>query len=168
MYVSDGIKKSLQITQNGRTIEDALSRANFHLETNGALRLYLTKEGIERDVCFESDLLHRLCEYLAITNASAQGLIGAVSRKDNLHVIDKILEYAGVAQMDGDFTDPDEDLEALEVEPGVTVVVDSSKASLAAPRSVKRAVIPSSSARFIERPDFIPIPNYSQRIDIIS
>lgn len=110
--MSDGIGQSLQIKQDGYSIEGASSRANFHLEeSDGILRLYLPKDEVERDVCFESDLPRKLCAFLGITDPGAPGLIGSVFRKDNPAVIAKILENAGVGQIDIGSVPPDEESE---------------------------------------------------------
>lgn len=107
--MSDGIRRSLQIIHGGRVIESASSRADFHFEEiEHALQLYLPKDEVERDVCFESDLPRRLCTFLEITDPSASAVIGSVFRKDNPIVIDRILEKAGVSQVDFDFTALDE------------------------------------------------------------
>lgn len=111
VYVSDSITRSLRITQRGRSIEGASSRANLHLEEiECALRLYLPKDEVERDVCFESDLPRRLCTFLSVVDKAALGVIGAVLRKDNPIVIDRILENAGVGQVDCNFAALDEEL----------------------------------------------------------
>ncbi|KAL8908951.1 MAG: hypothetical protein Q9207_000527 [Kuettlingeria erythrocarpa] len=111
VYVSDGISRSLRITQRGRSIESASNRANLHFEeTGGALRLYLPKDEVDRDVCFESDLPRRLCTFLSFVDKAAAGVFGAVLRKDNPLVIDRILENAGVGQVDCNFAALDEEL----------------------------------------------------------
>lgn len=126
VYVSDGIKRSLQMTQDGRRIEGASSRANFHFEeVEGALRLYLPKDEVERDVCFESDLPRRLCIFLNITDPGASGVIGGVFRKDNPAVIDKILENAGVGRVECDFDVLDEELEETGARSDVETLVEA-------------------------------------------
>ncbi|KAL8736556.1 MAG: hypothetical protein Q9181_002384 [Wetmoreana brouardii] len=149
VYVSDGIRRSLQITQRGRCIEGALSRANFHFEeAEGALRLYLPKDEVECDVCFESDLPRRLCTFLGVTDPGAPGIVGAVFRKDNPTVIDRILENAGVGQVDCDFAALDEELGTSEAGSDVeTLVHATSNISLSTPSSVPRPCTPSGRAR---------------------
>ena len=151
--MSDGIGRSLQITQNGRSIEGASSRANFHFEeTDGALRLYLPKDEVERDVCFESDLPRRLCVFLSITDPGAPGVIGGVFRKDNPGVIDKILENAGVGQVDCDFAALDKELGGSEDESDVETLVEAtSNVRLSTPSSGPRPYTPSGWARWRER-----------------
>ena len=153
VYVSDGIRFFLQITQDGRSIESASSRANFHFEEAGsALRLYLPKDEAERDVCFESDLPRRLCTFLGITEPGASGVIGAIFRKDNPLVIDKILEKAGVSQNDCDFAALDRELGASEAESDVETLVEAtSNIMLSTPSSGPRLYTPSGSARWRER-----------------
>ena len=145
VYVSDGIRRSLQITQDGRSIEGASSRANFHLEeAEGALRLYLPKDEVERDVCFEYDLPRRLCTFLSITDSGAPGVIGGVLRKDNPVVVDKLLESTGVGQVDCDFNALDEELGASEAGSDVETLVEAtSNIKLFAPSSGPR---PDTSA----------------------
>ncbi|KAL8930620.1 MAG: hypothetical protein Q9208_000491 [Pyrenodesmia sp. 3 TL-2023] len=149
VYVSDGIRRSLQITQRGRSIEGASSRANLHLEeAEGALRLYLPKDEVERDVCFESDLPRRLCNFLGVTDPGAPGIIGAVFRKDNPIVIDKILENAGVGQVDCDFAALDEELGTSDAGSDVETLVEAtSNVRLPTPGSVPRQWTPSGWAR---------------------
>ena len=151
--MSDGIGRSLQITQNGRNIEGASSRANFHLEeTDGALRLYLPKDEVERDVCLESDLPRRLCVFLSISDPGAPGVTGGVFRKDKLAVIDKILENAGVGQVDCDFAALDEELGAPEDESDVETLVEATRnVRLSTPSSGPRPYTPSGRARWAER-----------------
>lgn len=151
--MSDGIRRSLQITQDGRNIEGASSRANFHFEeAEGALRLYLPKDEVERDVCFESDLPRRVCTFLSITDLRAPGVIGGLFRKDNSDVIDKILENSGVGQVDCDFDALDEELEASEAGSDVETLVEAAgNITLSTPSSSPRAYTPSSWARRRER-----------------
>jgi len=153
VYVSDGIRRSLQIAQDGRSIEGASSRANFHFEeAEGALRLYLPKDEVERDVCFESDLPRRLCTFLSISDSGAPGVIGGVFRKDNPAVIDKILENAGVGQVDCDFAALDEELGASEAgSDDETLVEATSNIRLSTPSSGPRPYTPSGWARWRER-----------------
>ena len=82
----------------------------------GSLKLYLPKDEIERDVCFESDLPRRLCAFLGLDDPGASGVIGSVFRKDNPAVIDRILEKAGVGEVDCDFAALDEEPGASEFE----------------------------------------------------
>ena len=147
--MSDGITCSLQITQNGRSIEGASSRANFHLEeAEGALRLYLPKDEVEREICFESDLPRRLCTFLGITDSGAPSVIGGVFRKDKPVVIDKILENAGVGQVDCDFTALDEELEASGTESDVETLVEAtSNIRLSTTSSGPRPYTPHEPAR---------------------
>lgn len=175
VYVSDGIRRSLQITQDGRRIESASSRADFHFEeAEGGLRLYLPKDEAERDVCFESDLPRRLCTFLGITDPSASGVIGGVFRKDNPVVIDRILEKAGVSQNDCDFAALDEELGTSEAESDVDHVVETtSNIRLSTPSSGPRPYTPSGWLERRERhsgsesadvrDEIIPASSYQER-----
>ena len=151
--MSDGIRLSLQITQDGRSIVSASSGANFHFEeAESALRLYLPKDEAERDVCFESDLPRRLCTFLGIIDPCALGVIGGVFRKDNPVVINKILEKAGVSQIDCDFAALDNELGASEAVSDVETLVEAtSNIRLSAPDSGPRPYTPSGRARWGER-----------------
>ena len=153
VYVSDDIRLSLQITQDGRSIESESSRANFHFEeAERALQLYLPKDEAERDVCFEYDLPRRLCTFLGITDPGASGVIGGVFRKDNPLVIDKILEKAGVSQNDCDFAALDKELGASEAESEVETLVEAtSNIRLSTPGSAPRPDSPSDWGRQGER-----------------
>ena len=143
--MSDDIRRSLQITQDGRRIESASSRTDFHFEeAEGGLRLYLPKDEAERDVCFESDLPRRLCTFLGITDPSASGVIGGVFRKDNPIVIDRILEKAGVSQNDCDFAALDEEFGASEAESDVKNLVETTS-------SGPRPYTPSGRPKWRER-----------------
>ena len=144
VHVSDGINCSLQITQGGRDIKGAISRANFHIEElDGALQFYLPKDEVERDVCLESDLPRRLCSFLEITDPAAPGVIGGLFRKDNPAVINKILEKAGVGQVDFDFPVLDEELGSLEADWGADSLVQAtSNIKLSAPDSRQRPQSP--------------------------
>jgi len=176
VYVSDGIRHSLQIAQDGRSIESASSRANFHLEeAEGALRLYLPKDEVQRDICFESDLPRRVCTFLSITDSGAPGVIGAVFRKDKPAVIDKILENAGVGQVDCDFAALDEELGASEAGSDVETLVEATRnIRLSTPSSGPRSYTPSGGARWRERQSgsenaevvrdkILPNPSYQER-----
>ncbi|KAL8763201.1 MAG: hypothetical protein Q9184_000918 [Pyrenodesmia sp. 2 TL-2023] len=149
VYVSDDIRRSLQIMQGGRSIEGASSRANLHLEeAEGALRLYLPKDEVERDVCFESDLPRRLCIFLNVTDPGAPGIIGAVFRKDKLIVIEKILENAGVGQVHCDFIALDDELGTSKAGSDIETLVEAaSNVRLPAPSSVPRQCTPSGWVR---------------------
>lgn len=99
------------MTQNGRFIESGSTRANFHLEEiDGTLRFHLPKDEVEREVCFEFDMPRRLGAFLGITDPEAFAIIGGVLRKHNLVVVNKILDSAGVGQVDRDFAASDEEL----------------------------------------------------------
>lgn len=176
VYVSDGIRRLLQITQRGRSIEGASSRANFHIEeAEGALRLYLPKDEVECDVCFESDLPRKLCTFLSITDPDAPGVIGAVFRKNNPVVVDKILESAGVGQVDCDFAALDEELGTPEA--GLdceTLVEATSRIRLSTPSAASRPYTPSGWARRGDRQsgskdaedvhNIIPSPSYQEQL----
>jgi len=176
VYMSDGIRRSLQTMQDGRSIEGVSSRANFHFEeAEGALRLYLPKDEVERDVCLESDLPRRLCTFLSITDPGALGVIGGVFRKDNPAVIDKILENAGVGQVDCDFISLDEELGASEAgSDAETLVEATSNNRLSTPSSGPSPYTPSGWARWRERQsgsknaedvrdEIMPNPLYQER-----
>ena len=135
--------------QGGRNVEVASSRANFHIEeAEDTLRLYLPKNEVERDVCFESDLPRRLCRFLSITDPTATGVVGGVFRKDSPAVIDKILENAGVGQVHCDFAALDEELGAsdagLDVE---TLIGATSNIRLSTPDSGPHPYTTSDRAR---------------------
>ena len=153
VYVSDSIRRSLQITQGGRSIESASSRADFHFEkAESGLLLYLPKDETERDVCFESDLPRRLCAFLGITDPGASGVLGGVFRKDNPVVIDRILEKAGVSQNDCDFAALDDELGVPEAESDVETLVEAtSSIRLSTPSSGPRPYTPSGWASWRER-----------------
>lgn len=98
----------MRLVQDGKTVQAAQSRANFHLEElDDNLCLYLPKNEDDREVCFERQLPRRLCQYLKITDAAAESVIGGVFRRDNLNVIKRILDDAGVSQLDNDFASLD-------------------------------------------------------------
>ena len=151
VYVSDGIRRSLQITQDGGSIESASSRADFHFEeVESALRFYLPKDEAERDVCFESDLPRRLCTYLGITDPGASAVVGGVFRKDNPVVIDRILEKAGVSQSDCNFAALDEELGPSEPELDVEPLVEATNNIKLSTSSSPRSYTPSGWARWKE------------------
>ena len=149
VYVSDDIRRLLQITQDGRIIQSAPSRADFHLEeAEDALRLYLQKDEAERDICFESDLPRRLCTFLGITDPGALAVVGGVFRKDNPIVIDRILEKAGVSQSDCDFGALDEELGRSETVSDIETLVEAaSNTRLSTASSAPRSYTPSGLAR---------------------
>ena len=105
----------------------------------------MPKDEVERDVCFESDLPRKLCTFLGITDPSAPAIIGAIFRKDNAVVIGKILENAGVGEVECDFDALDERLEPDSDEE--TVVETTSSTRLGTPNPAPYARTPSSSAR---------------------
>jgi hypothetical protein len=114
------------MVQDERTIEGASSRANFHFEeAKGALQIYLPKDEVERDVCFEYDLPRGLCAFLKITDPGGPGVIGGIFRKDKPAVIDILLENAGVGQVDCNFAALDEELGASEAESDVETLVEA-------------------------------------------
>ena len=145
--MSDSIRRSLRITQHGRSIEGTSKRSNFHFgETEGALRLYLPNDEVERDVCFESDLPCRLCSFLCISDPTAPGVIGGVFRKDNPAVIDRILENAGVGHIDCDFAALDEELGALEAGSDVETLVEATGNSRVSTPSNDPGLFPASDS----------------------
>ena len=152
VYVSDGIRRSLQITQGGRKIQSTSSRADFHFEeAECGLRLYLPKDEADRDVCLEFDLPRRLRTFLGITDPGASGIIGGMFRKDNPVVIDRILEKAGVSQNDCDFAALDEELGASEAELNVETLVEAtSNIRLSSSSSGPRPYTPSGGAGWRE------------------
>ena len=153
VYVSEGIRRSLQITQEGCRIESASSRAEFHFEeVDHALRLYLPKDEAERDVCFESDLPRGLCTFLGLADPVASAVIGSVFRKDNPVVISRILEKAGVSQTDCDFAALDEELTTSENESDTETLTDATRnIRLSTPDFDPRLYTPSSGARWRQR-----------------
>ncbi|KAL8947441.1 MAG: hypothetical protein Q9222_006278 [Ikaeria aurantiellina] len=148
VYVSDGIRRSLQIVQGGRSIEGGTSRANFHFkEVEGAMHLYLSRDDVERDVCMESDLPRQMCTFLQITDPSGAAIIGAVVRKDNPTAIDRILESAGVGQVDFDFAALDDELKASNTDSvAETLVEATSNINLSTPSYQPRSSTPSGWA----------------------
>lgn len=119
VFLSDGIRTSLRILQSGASIEGISSRANIHVAEEGesaALTFYLPKDEVQRDVCLESSLPRRICEFLDITDARAPEVIGAIFRKNNAIVIEKIIEMAGVSQVDCDFASFDKQIDLPETD----------------------------------------------------
>lgn len=112
----------------------------------------MPKHEADRDVCLEFDLPRRLCTFLGITDPGASGVIGGIFRKDNLVVIDRILEKAGVSQNDCDFAALDEELGASEAVSDVeTLVETTSNTRLASSNSGPRTYTTSGWARGRER-----------------
>ena len=151
--MTDGIKLSLHISLAGRSIEGASSRANFHFEEKeGGLRLYLPKDDADREVCFESDLPRRLCRFLSITDPEAPGVIGGVFRKDNLSVIDRILEKEGVTSVNCDFAALDAELGVPEDELQIEALAEAtSNVRLSTPNSAPRSYTPSGWASWKDK-----------------
>ena len=107
---------------------------------------------VERDVCFESDLPRRLCTFLSITDPGAPGVIGGVFRKSNPAVINKILDNAGVGQIDCDFAALDEKLGGSETDSDVETLVEAtSNVRLSSSSSSLRPHTPSGWATWRER-----------------
>ena len=152
VHVSGGIRQLLQITQSGRTFESTSSRANFHIEEDrGMLRLYLPKDEIEFDICLESDLPRRLCAFLNITDPGATSVVGSVFRKDNLAVIDKVLEKAGVSQVDCDFAALDAELGSVDDDLDTETLVEAvSSVGISSPGPRPRLYTPSGRTRWNE------------------
>ena len=117
-------------------------------ESEGCLRLYLPKDEVERDVCFEYDLPRRLCKFLSITDPGAPAIIGGVFRKDSPVVIVKILENAGVCQVGCDFAALDVELGPSDAEPD--------DETLAEPVSNTRLFTPKASSLFAYTPSSWP------------
>ena len=116
----------MQLTQDGKIIHSAQSQATFHLEdSKPGLRMYLPKDQEDREVCFERQLPKRLCEFLKVTDKAAEGVIGSIFRKDNPRVLNRILDDAGVGQVNCDF----EALNAkfAENEPEIEELVESTR-----------------------------------------
>ncbi len=175
VYVSDGIRRSLQITQGGRSIESASSRADFHFEeADSGLRLYLPKNEADRDVCLEFDLPRRLCTFLGITDPGASGVIGGIFRKDSPFVIDRILEKAGVSQIE-EIAALDEELGGPEAEWDVEIPVEAtSNIRLSPPSPGPRPYTPSGWSGWREsqsrsenaedvRDEIMPSSSYQER-----
>ena len=147
--MSDGIRRSLQTTQRGRSIDGVSSKANFHIEDiEGVLRLYLPRDEVERDVCFESDLPRRLCTFLGLIDAGSVSVIGGIFRKDNPAVIARILENAGVGQPDCDFAALDKELGLADTSSDTkTLVQTTNSINLFSPNLGQRLHTPSDEER---------------------
>lgn len=167
VYVSRDIRLSLRIKLGGHSIEGAQSKATFHLEeAEGALRLYLPKDEVEQEICFESNLPRRVCQYLNIVDLRAPAIIGAVFRKDKSAVIKRILEDAGVSQVECDFAvldqnvdkpDEESDNETL-IEPTSDVRFTIRSPRLYNPSSGPRSTVRQSGSVAAEalRSEFVP------------
>ena len=93
-----------------------------------------------------------MCTFLSITDSGAPGVIGGVFRKDNPAVIDKILENAGVGQVDCDFAALDEELGASEAGSDFEILVEAtSNIRVSTPIPGPRAFTPVDWARRGER-----------------
>ena len=115
--MSDSINLSLRITQNGKTVEGAQIKANFHLEESEQdLCFYLPKDDEDRELCYERQLPRRMREFLNITDRAAESVIGSIFRRDKPHLIDRILDDAGIGQVSLDFTALDAEYAAKEPE----------------------------------------------------
>ena len=116
-----------------------------------------------------------MCAFLSITDPGALGVIGGVFRRDDPAVIDKILEIAGVGQVDCDFAALDEELGASEAGSDVETLVEAtSNNRLSTPSSGPRPYKPSGWARWREkqtgsdnaedvRDEIMPNPSYQER-----
>ena len=143
----------MHITQNAHRVQGASSRASFHFEENdGGLQCYLPKDEVDREVCFESDLPRRLCEYMCITNPGAAGIIGSVFRQSKSTVIDRVLQRAGVGQVDCDFAALDEEFGAPDVDVEVQTLTErTGNVRLSTPNPAPRSYTPSGWARWKEK-----------------
>ncbi|KAF8865581.1 hypothetical protein BDZ45DRAFT_641278 [Acephala macrosclerotiorum] len=119
VYASDGITKSISVVQYGKTITVDNSRANFHLEeVDGELRLYVPRNESSREECFFWQLPRRLMKHFAISDPSAEAVLGGVIGCRSLVAVDAILRNAGIVEVDGIERplEPDDDTHSFEFE----------------------------------------------------
>ncbi|KAF4628320.1 hypothetical protein G7Y89_g9830 [Cudoniella acicularis] len=130
VYLSDGISKSISVSQYGETVTVENSRGKFHLdESNGELRLYIPRDKVAREECLFRQLPRRLMKYFAISDASAEALLNGVIGCTSLVAVDGILKDAGIVEVDGierpSQSDEYFDYQEARVEDVVTLVTES-------------------------------------------
>ena len=100
----------MTLMQNSQEHVVKQQKANFHLdESSDRLRLYVPRKEAERELCYLRQLPRRLLQFLAISDPTAEAVIGGIVRSSRLSIVDEILKDAGVIEIDGVNRPPEED-----------------------------------------------------------
>ncbi|MCJ1310202.1 hypothetical protein MMC25_003863 [Agyrium rufum] len=102
VYTSDGISKSLNVMQNGKTFTVEKSTAKLHLEEiENNLHLYVPKDPEDQEECFNRHLPKRLRTFMAIADPTAEAILTQIMACTSLRVLDNILKDAGIIEVEG-------------------------------------------------------------------
>lgn len=102
IYLSDGIAKSLTLTQQKEIITVKSDRGVLHLkDDNGELQLYVPRDEDSRDSCFLRQLPRRLLAYFAINDPAAEGTLISIINCNSVITLNNILRDDGVIEVDG-------------------------------------------------------------------
>lgn len=101
VFVSEGISKSISLSQNRQVFTSERSRANVHLEEcDGQLKVYVPSVRRDRELCYLQQLPKRLLHFLSISNISAEAVLVKVLGSSSIDIVDAILEDAGIIELD--------------------------------------------------------------------
>jgi hypothetical protein len=94
--------KSISVIQHGETITVENSHANFHLNQVGNnLQLYVPRDEDAREECFLRQLPRRLIKHFLITDPNAEALFNSIIGCRSLIAVERILEDAGIVEVEG-------------------------------------------------------------------
>lgn len=129
IFKSDGISKSLTLTQGRQSVSVESTKANFHLEhVDDRLHLYVPRNRCDREVCYIRQLPRNLLGFIKVQDPNAESIISGITRSSVLDVVDEVLKDAGIIEVPGvnrpnDANDDqdsargeNEDVETVEVE----------------------------------------------------
>ena len=129
IFKSDGISKSLTLTQGRQSVSVESTKANFHLEqVDDRLHLYVPRNRCDREVCYIRQLPRNLLDFIKVQDPNAESIISGIICSSVLDVVDEVLKDAGIIEVPGvnrpnDANDDqdsargeNEDVETVEVE----------------------------------------------------
>lgn len=92
----------MHIIQNSQKYVVERQKANFHLDdADEGLHLYVPKNKRDREVSYFRQLPRRLLQFLAISDQTAEAVVGNIVNSSRLSVVDEILADAGVIEVPG-------------------------------------------------------------------
>ncbi|KAF2094595.1 hypothetical protein NA57DRAFT_80394 [Rhizodiscina lignyota] len=100
VFTSDGISKSVSITQNGRSRSVQVSTAYFHVvQTEDRFKLYVPEELRRRHVCLARQLPIKMLESLGVPDLTLGVGLGSIITASSLFVVDAILDEDGIISL---------------------------------------------------------------------
>ena len=134
IFKSDGISKSLTLTQGQQSVSVESTKANFHLEqVDDRLHLYVPGSRCDREVCYIRQLPRNLLGFIKVQDPNAESIISGIIRSSVLDVVDEVLKDAGIIEVPGvnrpNDANDDQDSAGGENEDVETVEVETSRSA---------------------------------------